>query len=120
MKESQCFRKAERLKKNFEFRKVYKNGAVYRNGVFTLTICGNDKKNHRLGISISSSKLSLASKRNYLKRIIKEVFRIHKAELINGTYDMIVSLAKPLSRKIDYDEAKKSLLRLMEKAGILQ
>ena len=120
MRESHRFRRLERLKKNFEFKRVRKNGAPYRNGVFALTICKNGKKNHRLGISISSSKLALASKRNHLKRIIREAFRIHKTRLTNGPYDIVISLAKPLKHKIDYDEAEKRLLELMEEAGILE
>ena len=120
MRESHRFRRLERLKKNFEFKRVRKNGARYRNGVFILIICKKDKKNNRIGISISRTKLPLASKRNYLKRIIREIFRIHKTRLINGPHDMLISLAKPLKRKIDYEEAEKKLLELMEEAGILE
>lgn len=120
MRESHRFRRSERLKKNFEFKRVRKNGTPYRNGVFILTIYKNDKRNHRLGVSISPTKLRLASKRNHLKRIIKEVFRIHKTRLIGGPYDMVILLAKPLPYKIDYNETEKRLLKLMEKAGILK
>ena len=119
VKEYHGFGRAERLRKNFEFRKALKKGTSYRDGVFVLTISKNNGEHHRLGVSIGSSKVSLAPTRNRLKRLIREVFRIKKPELKSGPYDIIITLQRRPDCKIDYATIEKRLRVLFKKAKAL-
>lgn len=119
MKKCHSFRKCEKLKKNFEYRRAYEKGTSYRDGVFVLTVFKKDGGENKLGTSIGSSKIRLASRRNRLKRLIKEVFRLNKANLKKGPYDIIVSVKKSLNGKIDYSLIEKKLVALLERASLL-
>jgi ribonuclease P protein component len=118
-KEGYGFGKSERIKRNFEYRRVYREGISYRDGIFILTICKNDAAHHRLGISIRASKVPLASKRNRIKRLIREVFRINKEKIKNGPYDVVITIAKTPPYRLNYSIVENSLKTLLGKAGVL-
>jgi len=113
------FGRPHRLINSFEFRRVRENGASFRDKTFGVTILRNGASNHRLGLSISSSAVPLASRRNRLKRIIRELFRTTKNRIKDGPYDIVVYVKRPLPGDFDYDSARSSILALMEKAKIL-
>ena len=113
------FSALETLKKNFEFKRARDKGTSYKEGIFVLTVYKNDIGCHRLGLSVGSSKIPLASDRNRLKRIIKEVARASKPLLKNGTYDMVVSIRRSPSRKINYSMVEKTLQGLLKRARAL-
>ena len=98
---------------------MHKKGTSYRDGVFILTILKSSTGHHRLGISISSTKVPLASKRNRIKRLIREVFRLNKLKLKNGPYDIVVSIAKAPSYKINFSTVEERLQMLLSRAGAL-
>ncbi len=119
MKECYGFAKINRIRKNFEFKRARDKGTSYRDGVFILTIMRNNMGCHRLGVSVSSRKISLASQRNRLKRLIKEVFRVTKTKLKNGSYDIVVSVRRALDGKPDFSSVEKRLISLFRKAKAL-
>jgi ribonuclease P protein component len=113
------FSALETLKKNFEFKRARDKGASYKEGIFVLTVYKNDIGRHRLGLSVGSSKIALASGRNRLKRMIKEVIRTNRPGLKNGTYDIVVSVRRSPGRRIDYPMVEKTLLGLLKRARAL-
>ncbi len=119
MKKCHGFSKVERLRKNFEFKRVRNKGTSCRDGVFILSMFKNDIGHHRLGVSIGSSTLRLASDRNRLKRLIREAFRLNKSKLKAGYYDIIVSMKRRLDGKVNYSAIEKRLLTLLRKAKVL-
>lgn len=119
MKKRYSFSSPERIKRNFEYKRVRKQGVFYRNGVFVLAIVKNGIERHRLGVSISSSKVRLSSRRNRIKRLIKEAFRLNKLELKNGPYDIVISIAKTPPYKVDYAIVEKKLKILLRRARVL-
>lgn len=119
MKKDHGFSKSERIKRNFEYKKVYKQGAYYKDDLFILSILKNNMTNHRLGLSISSSKVPLAPKRNRIKRIIREFFRLNKMKLKNGPYDIVISIITTPPYKINYSIFEKRLQALLKKADAL-
>lgn len=109
----------EKIKRNFEYRNILKRGASYRNGLFVLAISKGGGGRHRLGVTISSSKLRLSSSRNRVKRLVREAFRLNKGSLKNGPYDIVIALAKAPTEKLNYSTTEKSLKALLKKAKAL-
>ncbi len=113
------FGSAFRLKNSFEFRRVREKGASFRDKIFGVTLMNNGGTNHRLGLSIGKSAVPLASRRNRLKRIIREVFRVNKKKFKGGPYDVVVYVRRPIPDNFDYKSARNNILALMEKSRIL-
>ena len=65
------------LRKGREFEKVYRKGKRRRCEGYSLIYCANDLGYNRIGISIHR-KLKGVVKRNRIKRIVRESFRLHR------------------------------------------
>jgi ribonuclease P protein component len=72
--------KAYLLRKKSEFNNVYQHGKRVHGENFSLILLPNGIEHNRLGISIHGQ-LKGAVKRNRIKRIIREFFRINKGFL---------------------------------------
>lgn len=66
------------LRKGREFDKVYRQGKRFRGEGFSLIFVANELGYNRVGISIHR-KLKGAVKRNRIKRIIRESFRLQRS-----------------------------------------
>jgi ribonuclease P protein component len=66
------------LRKGREFEKVYRKGRRCRSEGYSLIYCPNELGYNRIGISIHR-KVKGAVKRNRIKRIIRESFRLQRA-----------------------------------------
>jgi ribonuclease P protein component len=69
----------------------------------------------RLGLAISG-RFGNAVRRNRLKRILREIFRLHKAQLPPGT-DMIFSV-RPFETPLFYRTLEPVVQELWKKAGL--
>jgi ribonuclease P protein component len=69
--------KAYLLRKKSEYSNVYQHGKRVHGENFSLILLPNNSEHNRLGISIHG-KLKGAAKRNRIKRIIREFFRLNK------------------------------------------
>jgi ribonuclease P protein component len=76
----------ERIRRRFEFQRVYEHGARVRGRFMTLVFLPNDLPLARLGIA-ASRKLGDAVRRNRAKRLVRELFR--RNSRVHG-YDMVV------------------------------
>ena len=84
----QRFGRKERLRKRAEFQKVFHEGKVFSNDQIILYALLNSTKISRLGIT-AGRKFGNAVKRNRLKRIFREAFRLNKHLLYRGV-DLII------------------------------
>ena len=107
----------ERLKKRWEFQRGYRKGRKYWNREYVLYVYKNTCNRSRLGIT-ASKKIGKSVQRNRAKRLIREVFRLSKDRIYPG-YDIIVVGRSP-SIHLEYQSARKTLLRLFQKARILK
>ena len=73
----------EIIKKSYEFRTVLKKGNCYRGFLFDTFVKKNGKEKNRLGIAVSK-KAGNSVKRNYIKRLIRENYRIINKDIEQG------------------------------------
>ena len=112
------FPRKERLLKTKDFKSVYKKGALFKSDSFFLYCMPNMLKNNRIGFSISSRNIKLASSRNRIRRLFREVYRRRKKDLKTG-FDMVLVLKKDLGRAISYKEVEGLFLKLAKGANLL-
>ncbi|MCK5070520.1 MAG: ribonuclease P protein component [Desulfocapsa sp.] len=85
------------LRKGREFDRVYRQGIRRHGKGFTLIFCPNELGYNRIGISIHR-KLKGAVKRNRVKRIIRESFRLERALYPSGA-DIVFAVRTDFSLK---------------------
>jgi len=77
------FSRAERLKLRADYRRCIRSGGRAAGQYITLYLCKNDLGIIRLGAG-TTRRLGNAVRRNRAKRLVREVFRLHKSELPPG------------------------------------
>lgn len=100
----------EGLKKNPDFKKVYKEGQSKANRYLVVYVLKNGTEINRLGISISK-KVGNSVYRHYFKRCVKESYRLHE-KMFNSGLDIVV-LARQGAKNIKYKDIENALLHLM-------
>lgn len=80
--------KENRLLDAAAFGRVFKKATRSRDKWFTVLCRENDEGMARLGLAISKKNCRLATGRNRIKRVVRESFRQHQAEL--GGLDVVV------------------------------
>ena len=118
MKIGQGLARAERITRAGEYRTVFTKGRTFREGPFMIGVLKSHFKRHRLGISISAKRVRLATSRNRLRRLIKEVFRTNKSQYLDEYYDIVVSLCKRTDTQLTYKYVSERINSLLRKAGV--
>jgi ribonuclease P protein component len=72
----------------------------------------NDKSNPRLGLIVSKKTAKLAVQRNYMRRVLRELFRVNQHHL--PTVDLIVQIQKVFG-KSEFIKIKKEFENLIQK-----
>ncbi|MBT8086953.1 MAG: ribonuclease P protein component [Gammaproteobacteria bacterium] len=75
------FQKHNRLLESGAFSRVFEKATRSRDRLFTVLCRHNDGRAARLGLAISKKHCRMATARNRIKRIVRESFREHQAEL---------------------------------------
>jgi len=111
-----------RLKKNYEFSKVYRRGKSFANDKLVLYIFKNKKNINatsgtysKIGVSVSK-KVGNSIVRSRCKRLITESFRLNYSKIYKG-YDFIFIVRKPLKGK-NYQQVNEAVTNLLAKAGL--
>ncbi|MCR5473738.1 MAG: ribonuclease P protein component [Lachnospiraceae bacterium] len=100
----------EGLKKNSDFRQVYKKGCSKANRYLVVYVLENGTEKNRLGVSVSK-KVGNSVYRHYFKRCVKETYRLHE-KMFNSGLDIVV-LARQGAKDIRYSDIEGALLHLM-------
>ena len=108
--------KKYRIRKNTEFRTVYRRGKSFSNPSLVLYIYKNGKDINRCGISVSK-KVGKSVTRSRVKRLIGESYRLNNEGLKIG-YDLVFIARNPSNSK-NYKEIEIALKNLLKKAGLI-
>lgn len=110
-------KKRYRIKKEQDFKLVFKKGKSYANRQFVVYLRDHPEVSHlRLGISVSK-RLGNAVQRNKIKRRIRAFFQHHKGDLKAKEY--VVIARNPVSG-MDYHQMEKSLLHVLKIAKCIK
>ena len=111
-----------RIKKNNEFKLVYRRGKSLANNLLVLYVFKNNRNKlddnstfNKIGISVSK-KVGNSVVRSRSKRLITESYRLNKENLKNG-YDFVF-VARTAIKDKSYAEVESSMKKLFNKAGL--
>ncbi len=104
------------LKLNHIFRRLYHTKA-YADGLLVLYARKNRTESNRVGITVSK-KLGKAHVRNFVRRRLREVYRLNEEQFLPG-WDIVV-VARSRAVDCEFKKLEKSYLSLAKKAGILR
>lgn len=104
------------LKKNNEFMRVYNRGKFYAGKIVVVHYIPNKSCINRLGISVSK-KAGNSVKRNRVKRLIKENYRLME-DIYKTGFDIVIVYrnAEILPKFIEF---KKEIKYVLKKLGII-
>ena len=110
-------KKRNRIKKNEEFQRVFKNGASFANRQLVLYYVRKENQEHfRVGLSVSK-KIGNAVMRNQIKRYLRQAFHDLDSS-IKPSFDLVVIARKP-TNQMNYFQIKKSLTHVLSKTNLL-
>lgn len=109
--------KKNRLKSKKSFQLVYGSGRTVVDAMSVFYILSDKGEDFKIGLAVGK-KLGCAVVRNRVKRLMREVFRMHKAELKTGYH--VVWVARRKLTKADYKTFERVFLRLAKRADLLQ
>ena len=105
------------LKKNSDFRRLYKKGKSAVNPYMVVYCRRNKEENNRLGYTVST-KLGHAVVRNRVRRRLREIYRLNSHKLSSG-YDIVV-VARTRCVGADYWKMDAAFLSACQKLGLTQ
>jgi len=108
------FTRQARLINKSDFDRVFSKAKRDGNRFFTILSRENAGQSARLGLAVSKRVDKRAVKRNLIKRVIRESFRMSQAT-VHGE-DFIV-IPKPIAAKVSRGELRTSLDRLWRRIG---
>ena len=111
-----------RLKKNNEFRIVYRRGKSLANNLLVLYTYNNrnnknsdDKIYNKIGVSVSK-KVGNSVVRSRTKRLVMESYRLNESSIKRG-FDFVFIVRNNMKDK-SFHEVEKAMLNLFKKAGL--
>jgi len=110
--------RVHRLTKSDDFTDIKRRGKKISSGGLVSYICPNTKNVSRLAV-VCSSKLGDAHKRNRLKRLAGEVFRLNLGRF-KMTADVVVIAQKEIMPALDFRNIEKIFLQILERSGIIE
>ena len=108
------FRRAQRLRRPAEFRDVYSKGRRIGNEMFAANVLANSTGTARLGMAIAVRAAGNAVRRNRVRRLIRESFRLHRRSL--PALDIIIS-ARTVAWATEAPQLREGLARLWQRIG---
>ena len=107
---------SDSLKKNDDFKNVYKKGKSYANKYLVMYVLKNNKEVNRIGISVSR-KVGNSVVRHRVTRLVRESYRLHE-NIFNSGLDIVV-IARNSASCITCAETESALLHLAKLHHIL-
>lgn len=105
------------VKDNEDFQKIYRDGQSFADGNLVLHVCKAFHPQHRVAFA-AGKKLGNAVIRNRVKRLLREVYRLHQEEISEVYCLLLVGRKAAVEAKMQ--DVEKSFLKLCKKANILK
>ncbi len=112
------FRKHEHILKSKDYRAVYKKGLSVKQGPLILSYLPNGLAHSRIGFSISSRNVRLASRRNRTRRLFREAYRKNKNSIKRG-FDIVFIVKRSFPENMMYSGAEEALSKIAGAAKLL-
>ena len=110
-------KKTKMLKKNYEFKNVLSKGKYYSGKNIEVFIKDNNKDYNFLGLAISV-KTGKAVKRNMIKRLIRENYKILEPQLRNGKSMVFLWKKKVDIKNATFQNIKIDMNDIFDKANV--
>lgn len=111
-------KKIKTLKKNYEFQNVLSKGKFYIGRQITIYITKNKENSNIIGIAISN-KTCNAVKRNRIKRLIRENYKLIKDNLKTGYNIVFLWNKRDTVENAKFNIIKEDMCKLLKKAELL-
>ncbi len=109
------FQTHQHIKSTKHFDRVFREGSRARSNLMVVAVAANGLEHSRLGLSVGKRIWKSAVKRNYVRRVFREAFRLEQHALPPGL-DMVLVPAQP--RLVpDLDSARAELVAMARKAS---
>ena len=105
------------IKENYEFRRMYAKGKSGVSSCLVVYYRKNRLGHNRLGVTVST-KLGHAVVRNRVRRRLRELYRLHRQEMLPG-YD-VIAVARMRAVDMPYAKLEKQYLRCLAQLGLLR
>jgi len=112
------FPKTEHILKTKEFREIYKNSRSFRRDPFVFYCRPNGLSRRRIGFSISSRNIKLATRRNKIRRMFKEIYRKSRLRLAAGI-DIVIIARRDPGKEFGYEDYRKAFDLAAKFLGIM-
>jgi len=111
----QIVKLTQALRMNYEFSRVYHKGRYLSGRYVVLHYIRRPGRINRLGVT-ASRKIKGSVRRNRIKRLLRESYRLTEDQLATG-YDLIL-VGRETADKPDYQSVSRDVRRLLLKSGI--
>lgn len=112
------YNQQEKLKQKSDISLLFEKGKWISYGKMRIVFLPlNDERKRKIGVSVSKRYFKKAVDRNRIKRLLREVYRLHKSEFTNAFGENVLAMLFWVSPKkpVHYHDVEKLFLKLCEK-----
>jgi len=110
--------KESRLRKTQDFDLLFKKGRFFGTKFINIKFMENNSSKTRVGFVVGTKVSKLSTRRNTLKRRMREVIGLNLDKIKPG-FDISI-MAKPGATELEYAEIEKDLLWALNKIGLMK